>query len=66
MLHTADRQSMISDLRYEVDVEEISLGLQRVQYNDAIKIEHILGMIDKKNAQEWTGRLTKLLFTMLN
>ena len=37
-----------------------------MQHHDAIKIDHILGMIDKKNVQEWTDHLTKLLFTVLN
>ena len=41
-------------------------GLQRVQHHDAVKVGCIYGMTEKTNLQEWSDRLTKLLFQALN
>ena len=64
ILHAECIQSIISDLRYELETEEITLELQQVQHYDVIKIGYILEMMDKINLQEWTDRLKKLLFTV--
>ena len=69
ILHAEDIQSIISDMWYELEIEEITLESQQVQHHDVIKIECILdcilGMMDKINLQEWTDRLKKLIFTAL-
>ena len=69
ILHAEDIQSIISDMRYELEIEEITLESQQVQNHDVIKVGCtlgcILGMMDKINLQEWTDRLKKLIFTVL-
>ena len=52
ILHVEDIQYTVRDLRYELEIDEIILGLKRVHHHDMIKIEHILEMIDKINVQE--------------
>ena len=47
VVHTIDIQDIMCDLRHELEVEGITLGLQRVQYNDVGKIGYVFGMMEK-------------------
>ena len=51
ILYTEYTPSIITDMNYELEVEESTLEFQRVQHHDVIKIGHILGMMDKINLQ---------------
>ena len=51
VLDTEDMQSIISTLRYELEVEEITSGSKLVHHHDVIKIGCILGIMDKINLQ---------------
>ena len=61
ILHTVDVQDIIGDLRYELEVEGVTVGLQRVQHHDAVKVGYIFGMMEKIDTKEWTGMLQKVL-----
>ena len=69
MLPAEKIQSIVNDMRYELEIEEIALESQQVQHHDVIKIwcilGCILGMMDKTNLQEWIDRLKKIIFTVL-
>ena len=47
ILHKVDMLDIIVNLRYELEVEDINIGLQRVQHHDVVKVGYILGMLEK-------------------
>ena len=65
ILHTVDIQDIICDLQYELEVEEITVGLQRVQNHDVVKVGYIFGMMDKIDTREWSDCLQKMLLMFL-
>ena len=52
ILHSIEVQNIIDDLRYELEVEGIILGLQRVQHHDVVKVGYIFGMMEKIDTKE--------------
>ena len=51
IIQSDDMQSIVNKLRHELEVEEIILGLQRVQHHDAVKVGNVYGMIYKIRLQ---------------
>ena len=49
ILHSEDMKNIAGDLRYELEEEEITLGIQRVQHYAVVKIRFMLGIIDRTN-----------------
>ena len=47
ILHTVDIQDIIGDLRYELEVEGVTVGLQRVQHHGVVKVGYIYSMMEK-------------------
>ena len=66
ILYTVDIQDVICDLRYELDVERVTVGLQRVQHHDVVKVGYIYGMMEKIDTKEWTDKLQKVLLQFLH
>ena len=62
VLHTEEMQIILCDLRYELEELYVTLGLKRAQHHAVVKLGSIGGMIEKIDVQEWSDRLTKLLF----
>ena len=61
ILHAEDTHDITGDLKHELKMEEMNLGLQRMQNNGVVKVGHVLGMIDKINLQECTDYFQNLL-----
>ena len=61
-----DMQTIISDLRHESEDEELTSGLQRMKHHDTVKVGCVHRMTEKKCLQQWTDRLTKLVFALLS
>ena len=61
ILHTADIQDIIGDLKYDLEVEGINLGLQRLQHHDVVTIGYICSMMAKIDTREWTKILKNTL-----
>ena len=57
VLHTVDIQDVIGNLKYELEVEEINIGLQRVQHHGVFKVGCIFDIMDNIDTQEWSDRL---------
>ena len=64
-LHTVEVSGITSDLKCELEVEKINLGLQRVQRHGVVKVGHIFGMMDKIGTQDWLDRLQNVLLQAL-
>ena len=63
ILHTVDSQDVIGDLKYELEAEEINVGMHCVQHHDVVKLGCIFDMInkiDKIDTLEWSDRLQKM------
>ena len=65
ILHHEEIDIIVSDLRFYLEVEDITAGLQRIQYHDAVKVGYACGMLDKISVQDWSERLRKFLFRVL-
>lgn len=59
--HTADIQEIIGDLKYDLEVESINLGLQRLQHHDVATIGYICSMLELIDTHEWTKILKNAL-----
>ena len=47
ILHSECMHNIIGDLKYELDINGIVIGLQRVQHHDIVTVGYLLGMKDK-------------------
>ena len=65
ILHKVEIGDIIGDLKYELEIEGIDLGLQRVKHHDVVKVGYIFGMMDKIDTQDWTKHLQKILLKVL-
>ena len=65
ILNHEDIDIIVSNLRFDLDTEDIDIGLQRIQHHDTVKVGYIYGMLDKINLQEWSDHLRKFLFRVL-
>ena len=54
ILHIVEIRDIIVDLKYELKIAGINLGLQRVQGHDVVKVRHIFGMMDMIDTHEWS------------
>ena len=52
ILHAVDIQDIIDDLRCELELEESTVGLQRMQHQDVVKVGYIIDMMDKIDTRE--------------
>ena len=52
ILHAVDGQDIIGDLKHELEVEEITLGMQIVQHHYLVKVGCIISIMDKIDTRE--------------
>ena len=53
-MYSEDTITIRDDLNHELEEEEdITLGLQRVQHHNKVKIGRVLGMMEKINLKPW-------------
>ena len=64
-LYLEDILTIIDNLKHQLEEEEITLDLQRVQHHDLVKIGCFFGMMEKINVKEWKDHLQKIPSTVL-
>ena len=60
IFHHEDINNVASDLRFKLDIEDIAIGLQCIQYHYVVKVGCIFRMLDKINRCKWTESPSEL------
>ena len=65
ILHAIGIQDIVGDLRHELEVEGVTVGLQRVQHHDVVKVGYVYGMMENIDTKEWTDKVQIVLLQVL-
>ena len=65
ILHHKDIDIIFGDLRFDTDVQAITEGLHIIKHYHAVKAGYIYGILDTIILQEWSERLSKFIFRVI-